>query len=269
MERLLILRLESSGCPAEASFNGVPLLRVDADRRLAWLAVHEYTLAGGNEVGLVIRPGPAVLPPGAAPAAPTPQLSDGKDWVSLRLLLPRIGASASPASARTLGQLDWAAAPDEVWEAPLHLAGQVQLPAGFPRWRWVDAPPVVDTPALRHDAAAWLRDIAIGLARGNPDPLLQATRLRLEDLAQAYQQPLADLVSRLRQQVLDQHAAAPLQPLLPSADTLALRPVAGGRLLECLGADGLPLLRSPTAQGGWMYWPLRLAVIDGRCYGLR
>lgn len=258
MERLLVLRLESSGVAAEAVFNGVPLLRVAATQTVATVAVHEFTFHGANEVELVVQPGAA-----------EPQLSDGQAWASLRLLLPRVGSVAHPASARTLAQIDWAPPADEVYEAPVSLQRSVELPIAFPRWRWLDAPVIPDSPTLKRDVAAYLLDAAVGLARGNPEPLIQASRLRLEDLASAYQRNLADDVGRLRLQVQQLHAAAPLKPVLPAPAKLVLRPVAGGRLLECLAGDGSPFLQSPVAGGGTVAWPVRLAAIDGRFYVLR
>ena len=258
MERLLVLRLESSGCAAEAVFNGVPLLRVGGAQTVATVPVHEFTFAGSNDVELVVHPG-----------AEEPQLSDGQAWASLRLLLPRVGSVAHPSSARTLAQIDWAPPADEVYEAPVRLPRSVELPIAFPRWRWLDAPVIPDSPTLKRDVAAYLLEAAVGLARGNPEPLIQASRLRLEDLALAYQRNLADDVARLRSQLLQLHAAQPLKPTLPATAKLLLRPVAGGRLLECLAGDGSPLLQSPVAGGGHMAWPMRLAAIDGRFYVLR
>jgi hypothetical protein len=258
MERLLVLRLESSGVAAEAVFNGVPLLRVGAAQAVATVAVHEFTFHGANEAELVVQPGAA-----------EPQLSDGQAWASLRLLLPRVGSVAHPASARTLAQIDWAPPADEVYEAPVSIQRSVELPIAFPRWRWLDAPVIPDSPTLKRDVAAYLLDAAVGLARGNPEPLIQASRLRLEDLAQAYQRNLADDVGRLRLQIQQLHAAAPLKPALPAPAKLVLRPVAGGRLLECLAGDGSPFLQSPVAGGGTVAWPVRLAAIDGRFYVLR
>jgi len=265
MDRLLVLRLESTGCPAEAVLNGVPLARVGGAQTVVTLPVHEFTLAGTNEVELVVHPGP----PAAAASEPEPMLSDGQSAASLRLLLPRVGSVAHPANARTLVQLDWAPVADEVFEAPLRIGKQVELPIGFPRWRWLDAPVIADSPTLKKDVARYLLDIAVGLSRGNPEPLIQATRLRLEDLAQAYQRNLADDVGRLRLHIQELHAAQPLKPVLPAPAKLVLRPVAGGRLLECLAGDGTPFLQSPVAGGGVATWPLRLAAIDGRFYGLR
>ena len=56
---------------------------------------------------------------------------------------------------------------------------------------------------------------------------------------------------------------------LPAPAKLQLRPVAGGRLLECLGGDGRPFLHSVRAGGERVEWPLRLAAVDGRFYVLR
>lgn len=264
MDRLLVLRLESQGIEAEAVFNGVPLARTSAAHPVALLPVHEYTLAGANELTLVVGPGA----PGIEAEA-EPHLSDGHAWASLRLLLPRDGGAASPASARTLAQIDWAPPEGQVDELPLPLAQRVELPISFPRWRWLDAPVVEDPAALKKELARWLLDIALGLAKGNPEPLVQASRLKLEDLATAYQRNLADDVGRLRLHIQQLHAAAPLKPVLPAAPKLLLRPVAEGRLLECLAGDGTPILQSPVAGGGRAFWPLRVAVVDGRFYALR
>lgn len=264
MDRLLVMRLETSGVAAEAVFNGVPLLRAGGARTAATLPVHEYALAGANTLELVVQPGP----PGAV-AEPEPQLSEGKAWASLRLLLPRVGSVAHPESARTLAQLDWGPPADEVYETPFALQASVELPISFPRWRWLDAPPIAESPTLKKDVAAYLLPIALGLARGNPEPFVQASRLRLEDLATAYQRKLADDVGRLRVHLQGLHAEMPLKPVLPAPARLVLRPVGGGRLIECLGGDGRPFLHSPRAGGERVDWPLRLAAVDGRFYVLR
>lgn len=263
MERLLVLRLQSVGVVAEAWLNGVVLARTGPEKRAVTVAVHEFTLSGANRVELVIEP----APPGRT-AAPRPLLSNGQRGASLRLLLPRMAQRAHPENARSLAQLDWAPAAGEVHSVPLSLSQSVELPIAFPRWRWLDAPVVDLSAQLTHAAAAFLQNIALGLARGDAEPLLLAQRLRLEELALAYQRELADDVGRVRLQVQRLHALAPLEPPMPQADTLLLRPLAGGRLLECLTPDGRAALHSPVA-GGRVEWPLRLAVVEGHFYAMR
>lgn len=264
MERLLVLRLESIGIAAEASLNGVPLARTGDAQRAVTVPIHEYTLAGSNELELTLAP-----PPPGQSGAPQPLLSDGQRGASLRLLLPRIGQLAHPENARTLAQIDWAPLAGEVTEMPHQLRQTVELPIAFPRWRWFDAPAVAEPRELLAQAAVFLQGLALGLARGDPEPLVQAARLRFEELAQAYQRNLADDVGRFRAHLQQLHAQAALKPTMPKADALLLRPLAGGRLLECLAPDGQPVLQSPLAGGGRIVWPLRLAAIEGRFYVLR
>ncbi len=264
MDRLLVLRLETLGVVAEASLNGVPLARSSADQRALTVPIHEYTLAGANELELTIEP-----PPPGQPDAPRPLLSDGQRGASLRLLLPRIGQLAHPENARTLAQIDWAPAQGEVAEVPARLRKTVDLPIAFPRWRWFDVPVPEDAAALLAPAAVFLQGLALGLARGDPEPLVLAARLRFEELAQAYQRNLADDVGRLRVQIQQWHALQPLKPAMPVAEALCLRPLAGGRLFECLTPAGEPVLQSATAGGGRVAWPLRIAAIEERFYVLR
>ena len=264
MERLLVLRLETIGVAAEASLNGVPVARTSARGGAVTVPIHEYTCAGANQLSLVIEP-----PPPGGVAVPQPLLSNGQRGASLRLLLPRVGQIAHPENARTLAQIDWAPLDGEVTELPHTLQQAVDLPIAFPRWRWLDAPAVPDTQALLGPAASYLQGLALGLLKGDIEPFVLAARVRFEELAQAYQRSLADDVARFKQEMQALHAAQPLQPAMPKADALLLRPLAGGRLLECLRPDGEALLQSPVAGGGRVMWPLRLAVIEGRFYVVR
>ena len=269
MDRLLVLKLDAQDCEAEAWLNGVPLARVDAARPRAILPVHEYTLAGANQLELVIWPRPAVTP--AKPVLPgEPRVGDAKRAAALRILLPRIGSPADEATARTLAQLDWAPAEGVVYAAPLTLAHEVALPVTFPRWRWLDAPITELTPVLHQQALAFVQALAQELAAGETDRYLSAVRLRTEEIAIAYQRQPADEAGRLREHLLALHGAGLLNWAPLAAEGFFLRTVAGGRLLECLDASGQPALRTlPDAQGRTLALGLRLAAVDGKLYVLR
>ena len=264
MERLLVLRLEAAGCTAEALLNGVPIVRVSPSQPMRLLPVHEFAVAGANELTLVVQPVPTGMP-----ELPQAQLSDGQAWASLHLLLPRMGQIAHPANARTLAQLDWHAPDGEVYETPLRIDGSVELPIAFPRWRWLDAPVVEDMAVAQAQAVKLLQRLAVDLVRGEPESFLGAARLRFEELALAYQRQPVDEVGRWRLQVQALRGMPPLKPLLPSAQTLVLRPVAGGRLLDCLAADGQPALRGIRDDGSRRHWPVRVAFIESRLHVLR
>jgi hypothetical protein len=265
MDRLLVLRLRSHGVSAEAWLNGVPLLRTPRAGGDACVPVHEFVIAGDNRLELVVEPPPAGSAPGPARAV----IGDGMAHAEATLLLPRIGQLASDQSARVLGQAAWASPEGEVFRPPLRLAQALDIPVRFPRWRWLDAPPVADIDGLRGAAATYLQDVAIALSRGDAEHLVVAAKLRFEELALAYQRPLADDLARWRARVQLLHAQKALRPELPTPESLLLRPVADGRLLECLAADGLPVLRSARPDGSCVYWPLRLAAVERRFYPLR
>ena len=135
MERLLVLRLEANGCVVEAVINGVPVARVGGKQGLLTLAIHEYIVQGSNEIEMIVNP----AAPGLAPASELRHCEEPAS-ASLKLLLPRVGRPAEPATARMLAQLDWAAAAGDLHEAPLSVRQAVELPIAFPRWRWLDAP---------------------------------------------------------------------------------------------------------------------------------
>jgi hypothetical protein len=264
MERLLLLRLRSTGCRVEVRVNDIPVARTTATPAHLSMPVHEFLFEGTNELALVVEP------PNAQGLVPPPRLAPAACGASLRLLLPRVGQAGSEHNARALGELDWALAEGELINPPLRLARQIELPVKFPRWRWVDVPVLPEPAEAQPIVAAFVQQLAISLARGDADTFLQAARLRFEDLALAYQRPLPELADRWRARIQMLHATKALKVVIPALPEVLLRPCAGGRLLECVGADGEPVLRTEAAADGTRQaWPIRVAVIDGRCHVMR
>lgn len=267
MERLLLLRLRSHGCMAEAALNGIALARTPPGGGTLVLPVHEYTLPGDNQLALTIAPAP--LAPGFEQAPPRAHLGDADTGAALSLVLTRIGQPVDAPQARTLAQLDWVSPAAEVIELPLALERTVHLPVSFPRWRWADAPPLPPPDAVRARVAGFLQGMALSLAQGHAEAFIAAARLRFEDLALAYQRDPAEDMARFRAHVQQAHGEQPLRPDMPSAHNLLLRSAAGGRLYECLGHDGAPALRTAAGSGPQRMWPVRVAMIEERLYVLR
>lgn len=266
MDRLMVLQLESAGCSAEALVNGLPVLALPAVGGRACLAVHEYVVSGRNQIGLAA----GVPPPGQA-AAPQPRVAIGPTWARARLVLVRAGQGPNDPNARVLSTLEWAVEEGQSWEAPLAKTSDVELPVNFPRWRWLDAPPIVLTPVSQRQILEFLQQLAVELSRGNPEPLLAAAKLRFDELGLAYQHSAAEGVQRFREHLQELFAAKALKIVPPLAETLLLRPVAGARLIECLDPLGAPVLRTQNddATVGNQSWPIRLAMVEGKIYVLR
>lgn len=262
MERLLLLRLRSTGCAAAALINDIAVARTPAAGGDVCVPVHEYVLEGSNQVSLAIDP--------ARPGAEIkPRLLDAPLAASVRLLLPRVGAVGSETSARTLVELDHAVEAGEILQPPLIVQHEVQLPIRFPRWRWLDLPEI-DPQEQQPVVARFVQGLAIALARGDADTFVHAARLRFEELALAYQQNVADVIGRWRSRIQLLHATKALQIVLPTLADVVLLPCAGGRLVECVCPTGEPILRTaPAADGVRQAWPIRAAVIDEHCHVMR
>jgi hypothetical protein len=265
MERLMVIKLAGLGCTAEAWLNGLPMARITPLAPQAVVPVHEAALAGANQLELVVGPDS-----GAAKAAAQLQTAPHAMVVQVHLLLPRMGGAIDESQARTLAQLEWTCAAGEPLTLPARQRQVVDLAIRFPRWRWLDAPVVHPTPALRQQAHAFISGLARDLARGQTDSFMAATRLRTEELALAYQRSPESETARLREGLEQMYASSGLvwRPLTP--EELQLRPLAEGRLLECLGADGgAALTTMPDKAGNVLALPLKLSVVEDRFYVLR
>ena len=265
MERLMVVKLDGQGCTAEAWLNGLPVARVTPLAPLSVVPVHEAALAGANRLELVVGPDA-----GAAGAAALLQTAPHAMAAQAHLLLPRIGHTIDEGQSRTLARLEWACAAGDPVTLPARRIQETELQIRFPRWRWIDAPVVQPTPALVQEAHAFVASIARDLARGQTESFLAATRLRTEELAIAYQRSPESEAVRLREWLDQMYASSCLawQPLAP--DEMKLRPLAGGRLLDCVGGDGRAALTTvPDKTGNSLALPLKLSVVEGRFYVLR
>ena len=264
MERWLLLRLDAAGVAAEALVNGVPVARVGASGGRVVVAVHEYTVSGNNRLSLVIAPRWL-----ATPLPPEPRIAAAGAHARLQLGLVLEGQALSDPNARLLANKEWLPADGDGFDAPLALDHEVALPVTFPRWRWLDAPPVPDNPATLRLALEFVQRLANDFGRGDAERYLTAARLRFDELALAYRRSAADLAQQFRDRLQAMYAAKALVIAPPTAADLQLRRIAEGRLVECVGPTGEPALRSAAPDGGGSVWPLRLALVDNKIYVLR
>jgi len=267
--RLLVLRLEARGCEAEAWINGIAVARVDAACQRLLVPVHEYVVEGANHIEL--RLWPASAGAAAGPLAPgVERLCDGAERARLQLLLADSDLPTQGNDGRALARIDWTPAAGEVCTTPLGLRRQALLPVRFPRWRWCDTPRIEDPAAVLPAVRTLLRQWSQALSGGHSAGFLVATRLRTAELSVAYGWSAGAAEGRLRAHLAALHRDGMRAWLPGPEDELVLRPVADGRLLECLGAGGACALRTrPGGDGASCSLPLRVALVGNRPQVLR
>jgi hypothetical protein len=262
MERLMVIKLVGEACNAEAWLNGLPMARITPLAPRAVVPVHEAALAGSNRLELVVS--------AEAGAIAAPEKALVAMAAQVHLLLPRVGHAIDETQARTLARLEWSCAAGDALTLPARRMHETELPIRFPRWRWLDAPVVQPTSAITQQAHAFISGLARDLARGQTDSFITATRLRTEELALAYQRSPESETIRLREWLDQMYASSRLvwQNLVP--EEMKLRPLAAGRLLECLGGnDHAALTTMPDKAGNSLALPMKLSLVEGRFYVLR
>lgn len=272
MDRLMCLQVQSSGEPVEVHVNGVPVLSLPAGGGSRAVTVHEFLQNGSNRLTLVIAPLPIAQAVVAPDTPAQPRVAARAAHARARLVLLRQGKSLADEAVRVLAEVAWAVEEGAAFQAPTALHEELQLPVAFPRWRWLDAPPLTPSPPERQQLQATLQRLAFDLSRGHADSLVDVCRLKLEELDLAYQRPAGHGAATLRARVQQCWEAGTLASLVPpTAETLLLRRVADGRLLDALNPLGSPVLG--TANDGIalgnIAWPLRLTLIEGKVYVLR
>ena len=202
----------------------------------------------------------------ASPASRSVRPGRGRVWCSCAT-----GQSPADPGARVLGVVEWASAEGRSYDAPsTHDARSIfrstsRAGAGSTRRR------STLNDAVQRGILEFLQQLAVELGRGNPEPLIAASKLRFDELAIAYQSDADVAVQRFRDHVQGLYAAKALKVMPPVADELVLRPLVDGRLIECLAPTGGPALRTSNdaPELGEQAWPIRLAMVEGRIYVLR
>lgn len=285
-----VLEARVGGCEAEVWLNDVPIIRRGDQLGVQYGGqVNQFVRDGLNELAIVVHPGPvpaeALLGPGGArlrrpgrtppppPDEPLPQgvTAQAEDpsappeaWARLARY-PR-GAVVGGPDAEPLLEVRWTADPHQLGFYPRVVTRRADLGPIAGGWVWEEATRhEAITPALEEEVLSLLEEVRAGLERGDPEPFLARSQLRLAELARAYGFDVAAKEQQIRAgTALDaEKVGYGLEPL--RRDQLSLRLCGEGRLIEVIGADWLPALRElPRGEEGQAAFGMFVAQLEGR-----
>jgi hypothetical protein len=247
--------------------NGIPvaLLTAESPDKFSG-SINEYLLSGPNEFTVT-----ANLLPGADPKAVEARILDQKnasaEW---RLTRFPAGAMEGGPDGKPVGEGKWI--PLEPIPFPQSHADKADLGdrPGRP-WKWEAAAPIELNPEAITEILNFLKPIHAALHKGDPEPFLAATQLRLADLEIAYDSFSADDRASLIRRVTKRQSKEGwwgMKPLDPAA--FAPRLCAGNRLVECRALDLKPYLREyPDPKGNIGFYEMFLTKLDGAWLAVR
>ena len=259
VQEIYYLRLNAAGCVAEAWLNGVAVSRVDpVNCLLDGRPVHDYLLPSKNVVTLVVSPGAqAALPfaPGDSYTA-VPGM-----YATLDLLAGPRGVLPDDPAVRKLASLAWRPEPGSSVVPPVIRNAEAELPVWFPRWSWLDASPVVPSADLNKMVYVFVRRLAEGFRAGDPSIYMQYAGTRFREVAQAFGMTEDEIRTNFLRQWQRLSVRTGFQFALPDPAQLAVRVMAGGKMLDCIDTSFQPILRSEKLEDGStpLLYPLRLS----------
>lgn len=267
------VELTVANCDAEVWLNDVPIYRRgEGHGTFAGGPFNELVREGRNELTLVVGPGPtppsSLLGEGEHRARRPPP--EGARAEAIFARYPR-GASVGGPDRVVLARAAWEARDDgQPTFFPRVVGAAAAVDRAFGRWAWESAEVLAPGAALDEEVEAVLEELLGLLRAGDWWGLAARCERRSAELTRAYALAPGEKAAELAR-VMDSESAKPGWGLMPiERGRFALRVCADGRMVECVDAEGLPLLRCrPDAKGEFVSFPTWLARLDGELTVLR
>ena len=264
-DTFFVLECSVEGCRAEFWMNDIPVIRLNEGAGFAGLPINHLLIEGENELEMVLFHGN--LPPlsklGSIPPE-GPESVQPTQSASVSLCRYPFGAAVGGPDRVELFRQEWKPTEEMEVSVPFTVKGTCEPDAGVPRWRWQDADPLELDRDTVVDLVEFLETMRASIEEGDPEPFLEKSAIRLEDIAEAFgNEPSekADLIRRVIPQDVDNEGFG-LDPLDPAM--FSFRLCGGGSLVEAIGMDWAPLIRGgPDSQGNPIAYDMVLARFDG------
>ncbi len=144
--------------------------------------------------------------------------------------------------------------------------GTTQLAGDLARWAWQDCGQLTLSGQTVRDVVELVRSIHAAFVLRNPEPIVAASSIWNQELAIAYPERTAEYFSGQMAHDLVSDANHPAWRVAPLVESeFALRLCAGGRLVECVDVNGLPLVRSYLGMVPDFLLGMRVGFYQG-CY---
>jgi hypothetical protein len=273
------LNVTIRGYDAEVFLNGAPILSaVRAYSCIALPPVSEWVVEGENVLSVVVEGGDHIDPPpedgsedGEQTTAPPPPRPGEEPLLRVALCRGELGEIVEPGQENELVALEWVPPPRGADEPPLELPHEehvtIDLSHPWGTWAWESAPAFdfETDPTAVLDIIRFLADLHAALAAGRLDPLLDASRVKFDEVAPCYDMDPGQARARLGAAWPEITKPAGWQLAPFDESDLDLRLCCGGRVIEPRTLFGEPVLRQAEEldEQRWTM-PLFVAHVGGQ-----
>jgi hypothetical protein len=261
-----VFECTTEGCTAEFYLNDIPIIRRGPAFGPFYAGqANQYICDGINEITIVISPGsrPGRALTGDSSERTRTTFKDAR--ASARMARYPFGAVVGGPDAKDLLRVAWeSGSGDSSRYAPLVTGGSADLGNIFGAWAWQSAPAAILDDQSRREIREFLTSLAASLAAGDAAPFVAAGAARLADTERAYGLQPGERAEMIRR-ITKEDAAQPWWGIQPLDEAqFDLRVCGRGRLVECIAADWLPILREkPDPEGGFGTYSMLLAKTGG------
>jgi len=204
--------------------NDIPIHRLETDNILTYaIPIHEFLINGENKLKLI--------------GTPEDPLEPGKFYAKARVARFYERNIISFEEGEGYAEVAWHA---ELLGAPVAQLFEFETPN---RWVWESAPVIELTPEVRGVLDAFVAEMRGAYAAQDPTPINARKAVFYSETQAAYPPPMeADSAADFAASLSRERPGWTAIPFEPSPGNYRL--VADGRLVDCVDADALPLVRN-------------------------
>ena len=262
-----LVSVEFENIRAEIWVNRIPVGAVALeDGSPIVFPVNQFLMEGSNQIGTLLNFGPVAANPDAAwNTEPEAQNYHGPASLALKIALYQPEQVAFRDHPPVLADIIWngIATPQ-----PQYTEKQMNVSRGGERWAWESATAftAMDV-ALRSSAIDYITYLHNLLVQRRFDTFMAESAVKFDEMARAYGTPMGPFRDAMMQRLQKQEPEH-LAPL--NRDTLDLRLIAKGRMVECLRRGRKQVLEyeQPDSKNTF-FLPLMIGQIQGKWKVLR
>ncbi|OGS19038.1 MAG: hypothetical protein A2219_08235 [Elusimicrobia bacterium RIFOXYA2_FULL_50_26] len=260
----LMLSVIVVGVRAEVYVNDIPLGLYDPVKSPSETQpVNQYLVDGKNEVAVVIEPGPT---PSQSQSLRREEKLAESGSIQIQLTQYPEGVFPGSSSGQELLKIEWSADAGQTVTVPIRQSKIADLGRMYGVWQWQTAPRLDLSTARVAEVQRLLQQLVESLQRGDGTLFVSLAGVKFEENGRAYGLGVGERKEKWRDDLAEMAGEKDWR-VLPVAQTgMDLRLCAGGRMIECIGRDWMPVLRAnPDAEGlPTVRYPIFLADIGGK-----